>query len=130
MIADTSFIIDLMRKNAAAQDKLNEIEKNSESQYTTSPTVFELSTGIALSNWPEKEKNKVEELLSQFSVIHFSENHAFVSGRILGTLYKQGNPIDPVDAQIAGIAIVEEEKIITRNAKHFERIHGVRFELY
>lgn len=39
MIADTCFIIDLMRKQKNAIDKLVQIEKNNERQYLINPTV-------------------------------------------------------------------------------------------
>ncbi|OLS22119.1 MAG: hypothetical protein HeimC3_32610 [Candidatus Heimdallarchaeota archaeon LC_3] len=47
MIADTSFLIDLMKKKEEAVTKLEEIEKNKESQCTTTSSIFELATGIA-----------------------------------------------------------------------------------
>jgi hypothetical protein len=104
MIADTSFIIDLMRKKPVAIQKLNKIEEENESQKTTSSVVFELAVGIAMSEWPEKERRKVEELLKRFSVLNLETKHAFRSGLELGKLFKNGNPIDPIDAQIGGLA--------------------------
>lgn len=130
MIADTSFIIDLMRKRDSALEKLSKIEMKKENQRTTSLTVFELATGIEMSDWPEKEKLKVEELLQMFSIIDFKNIHAYRAGLELGKLYKEGKPIDPVDAQISGIALVEKEIIVTRNVKHFERIEGLKIESY
>lgn len=119
-----------MRKRDSALEKLSKIEMKKENQRTTSLTVFELATGIAMSDWPEKEKLKVEELLQMFSIIDFKNIHAYRAGLELGKLYKEGKPIDPVDAQISGIALVEKEIIVTRNVKHFERIEGLKIESY
>ena len=130
MIADTSFIIDLMRNKPSAVTKLTAIETDKESQKTTNLTVFELATGIAMSNWPEKEKKKVENQLQKFSIINFETIHAYKAGLELGKLLKEGNPVDPIDAQISGIALIENEVIVTRNKKHFERIDGLKIESY
>ena len=130
MIADTSFIIDLMRKKPDALKKLSEIEKNKESQSTTSLTVFELAVGIAMTQFPDEEKKKIEEQLLKFSIYDFSVPYAYRGGLELGKLLKKGNPIDPVDVQIAGIALSENEKVVTRNIKHFNKIDDIKVESY
>jgi predicted nucleic acid-binding protein len=38
--------------------------------------------------------------------------------------------VDPIDAQIAGIALQHDDIIVTRNIKHFERFKGLRVETY
>ena len=83
-----------------------------------------------MSDWPDKEKKKVEEQLNKFSIYNFESIHAFRAGLELGKLYNDGNPIDPIDAQIAGVALIEKEQIITRNLRHFERISELLIDSY
>jgi len=130
MIADTSFLIDLMRKNPQALAKLEEIEKNKESQYTVSPVVFELVIGMAMSDWPEKERQKIKAVLQDFSIFSFDEKDAQPAGETLGQLFKRGTPIDVVDAQIGGIALQHNQKVVTRNPNHFEKIPTLKIETY
>ena len=130
MIADTCFIIDLMRKKEPALKKLAELEKNNDSQYTTSPTVFELAVGVGQSEIPEKEKKKVFQVLSQFSVIEFDLESAWEAGIKLGDLFSKGNPVDPIDAQIAGIALTHDQIVVTRNVKHFTRFSDLKIDDY
>ena len=130
MIADTTFIIDLMKKNPRALKKLKEIENKKERQIITTPTVFELVVGITMSSYPNKEKSKVLEILKNFSIIPFTLEDAWLSGEILGDLYKNGEPIDIVDCQIAGTALHHDQVVITRNTRHFERVVDLAHETY
>jgi len=38
--------------------------------------------------------------------------------------------LDPVDAQIADMALEERLPVLTRNAKHFERVPGLNVATY
>jgi tRNA(fMet)-specific endonuclease VapC len=130
MIAETTFIIDLMKKSPKALKKLKEIEEKKERQLLTTPSVFELVVGITMSSFPGKEKSKVLEILKKFSIIPFVLEDAWISGEILGNLYKEGNPIDVIDCQIAGSAIHYDQVLISRNTKHFEKIVDLVHEVY
>lgn len=130
MIADTCFIIDLMRKQKNAIDKLVQIEKYNESQYLTSPTVFELAVGVAMSSMPEDQKQKIIEIIKDFSVLSLTFEEAWRAGLELGRLYIQGQPVDPIDAQIAGIALVKNQPLVTKNVFHFNRFPDLQLDLY
>ena len=130
MITDTSFIIDLLRGKSTALKKLEEIEKNKDSQIITTPTVFELVVGITMSSIPEKEKSKVIDILKNFSILPLLLEESWKAGEILGELFKQGTPIDIIDTQIAGIALCHNQTVITRNKKHFELVNKLKIESY
>ena len=130
MIADTCFIIDLMRKQMNAIDKLVQIEKNNESQYLTSPTVFELAVGVAMSSMPEDQKQKIIEIIKGFSVLSLTFEEAWRAGLVLGHLYIQSQPVDPIDAQIAGIALVKNQHLVTKNVDHFNRFPDLQLDLF
>ena len=63
MIADTSFIIDLMRGDKAALEKLSEIVDKGLGHHIASPTVMELAVGVSIADLPKKEREKVEEII-------------------------------------------------------------------
>lgn len=130
MIFDTSFIIDVMRKDEKAINKLHEIIKKREPQLITSPTMFELFSGLARSQKPAREKNKIMKILKDQLVLHLDNDSAEKAGEIDGTLIKDGNRIGPIDSMISGIALVKKEKVLTRNKKDFEKVKSLEIEVY
>ena len=130
MIADTSFIIDIMAKDPAAIRKARALEDIGLSIVIGTPTVFELFAGVALSRKPEEEKSKIITTLLSISQLSMDSPSASAGGLIYGEKMRTGRTIDPEDAMIAGIAKVNTEKILTRNTKHFSDIEGVIIENY
>ena len=59
MIADTSFIIDILREDEFAWELLNKFFSDKKTIYITSLTIFELWFGIYLSGNPTKEEKKL-----------------------------------------------------------------------
>ena len=51
-----------------------------------------------MSKWPDKEKAKVIEILTKFSIMDFAITNSIEAGVILGELYNIDTPIDPVDS--------------------------------
>lgn len=130
MIADTSFIIDLMKNNQSALAKAIELEKSGEPQLVTSLTIFELFSGLAMSNKPHQEKEEIFSILNKKTILPFDNKSAEKSGEIDGNLTKKGEKIGVVDSMIAGIAICRKEKVITRNLKDFSKVNGLNVETY
>lgn len=130
MIADSSFVIDIMRESKGAIDKLQDLIDEGTSQYLTSPTVMELAVGVSLAQLPEKERNRIDAIVGAFQVLPLDAASAWRAGLELGRLRKEGQFVDPIDAQIAGIALQHNEVVVTRNQRHFERFEGLRVESY
>lgn len=130
MIADSCLIIDLMRKDQSALEKLGEIKETHQLQYITSPTVMELAVGVELAALPKNEQKRVDEILTGFQILPLDTTSAWRAGIEIGRLRKKGVVIDPIDGQIAGIALCNDETIVTRNAKHFQRFEALKIELY
>ncbi len=130
MILDTSFLIDLMEGLPEAVSKMQELQENRESLFISSPTIFELWTGVAQSNQSEKEKEKVKKIVDSQHILGLTKSSAEEAGLINGILWKEGKPIDPEDCMVAGIARDYNQTILTKNLKHFERIKGIRLESY
>ena len=116
-----------MNGNPEAIEKIKQIN---ETQFITTPTIFELWSGIAQSKKPVQEKKKILAVLESQLVLNLDKESSEEAGEIDGTLIKEGQQIDPEDSMIAGIAKAYGEKILTRNVSHFDRIKGIEIETY
>ncbi|MFG1450354.1 MAG: type II toxin-antitoxin system VapC family toxin [Thermoplasmataceae archaeon] len=130
MIADTSFLVDIMKSDKDAIRKADEIEKTGNTIAVTSISIFELFVGVNLSIKQEQERNKITRILNGLSIISFDEDSAREAGRIFAQKRRSGLVIDPEDSMIAGICSRRNEILITRNIKHFQDIENVRIESY
>ena len=130
MIADTSLIIDIMKSEAAAVNKIKDLENKGVAVMTTSISIFELFVGVTISIKQDQERKKIMRILDGLSIIGFDEDSAKEAGRIFAEKRKAGLTIDPEDAMIAGICVRRNETIITRNRKHFEGIEDLKLDTY
>ncbi len=129
MILDTSFIIDLLRGNKSAVNKVTDLENSSKPVLATTISVFEIWQGIAdFKN--EDKKQRILDMISSFGLLVLDFESAKEGGEIHSKLEKKGVPIEPEDSMIAGIAKVHNETLLTKNIKHFSRIDGLRIETY
>ena len=130
MIADTSFLIDIMKSDKEAIKKAEEIEKKGNTIAVTSISIFELFVGVTLSIKQDRERNKINTILKGLPIISFDEDSAIEAGKIFAERRKDGSSIEPEDSMIAGICSKRNEILITRNIKHFNDIEGLRIESY
>ena len=130
MIADTSFLIDLMAKDPGAVKRAAQLEAESTSIMVGSPSVFELFAGVAQSRKAEEEKSKIMSIISSLPQLVLDFPSASAGGLIYGARKRLGREIDPEDAMLAGMARVKAEKVLTRNLRHFSGIDGVTVETY
>lgn len=124
--AETSFIISLERREKGAIEKMRELEEKGETIYLTVVTVAELYHGAFISKDRTRALNDSEELLKRFAILNLD----YESGRIWGQLAAsmKSNTIGDRDLFIASIALANNQTILTRNRKHFERVPGLRVE--
>lgn len=130
MILDTDFIINLMKNEEAAVAKQQKLDEDNEVLRVAAPTIFELWTGIALSDRQANDKSKLVSAVGNLNAITLNQQKAEKAGEIHGSLIKAGQEIDAIDSMIAAIALLENEPLLTRNTKHFIRIKGLRVESY
>jgi len=131
MLLDTSFLIDLLRgKDPEVLKRAEELDKRLESKGVASITIMELWRGAMQSLYQETEKRKVNDLISSLFQYPFQELEAKKAGEIEAELTKKGTMIDLEDIMIAGVAKIHHEPILTRNKKHFSRVHGLHVETY
>ena len=82
------------------------------------------------SDKPLEEKNKVIKVLKGQLTLDFDNESAERASFIDGKLIKNGKTINPIDSMIAGIAIVNKQKILTKNVKDFIKIDNIEIEEY
>ncbi|MBI5392868.1 hypothetical protein HZA96_03270 [Candidatus Woesearchaeota archaeon] len=74
--------------------------------------------------------NALKEKNESFSLLQLDIESAQKAGMIHINLYDKGMPIQTEDSMIAGICITNNEPLLTRNIKHFNRIDGLKIETY
>lgn len=127
---DTSFAIDLLRGNNEAKDRLVSMENSGEIISIASPSVMELVSGSILTPKTNKEKDNVIKFILSFNILPLEINSAIKSGEIEADLIKKGQIIQTEDIMIGAIALINNEVVLTRNKKHFEKIANLRVETY
>lgn len=129
---DTTFIIDLIKGKDEITTLENQLYEKNEQLATTAPTVIEIIRGIHLKNITikENEKRKIEELLSSIEILTLDKESAKGAGKIHANLINRGEDIGLSDVMIASICIQNNETLLTRNIKHFERIKDLKIESY
>lgn len=130
MIQDTSFIIDVLRGNDAAVEKLSDIENRRIPQKCSSITVLELFEGIYQFEEITEERETVLDVLRTKHVIAADAELMEEAGKISGKLLREGQQIDREDCVIIATARREDEPVLTRNVDHFDRIQDVEVESY
>lgn len=124
MILDTSFLVDMLHGDDELADLVAEIDASGPPKATTI-TVMELWEGVHLANRTDRERAAVEELLDGLHELTFTRECAKVAGEVRADLRTAGHPIGAPDVQIASIALVHDEPVVTGNVAHFERITGL-----
>jgi len=130
LLADTTFIIDIMRGNEAAVRKAKELSDASVSILVGTPSIFELYVGVGLSGRTGEEKEKVVNVLKSLPSVPLDAASATRAGAIYAQRIREGARIDPEDAMLAGIAVLSNEPILTRNRRDFTGISDLKLESY
>jgi len=97
--------------------------------YISSITITELLTGVhraANARIKIRRSAFVEHIINAIDFIPFGLEEARIYAQILDDLYKQSITIGVHDMQIAATAIANGHPVLTRNAKDFKRIQGVK----
>lgn len=130
---DTTFLVDLLRERrkkieGPATRKLDELAD--ESLAVSLHAACELRAGAELSSEPSGERERVEALLRPLGVLLPDERFAGEYGGLLAELTRRGEAIGVMDLLIATAAVLDGASIVTRNARHFERVPGLTVVSY
>lgn len=88
--------------------------------------VYELETGIAKSQQPQKRRKQLDSLLAVTKILPIDRAATRQSAGLRAALEVKGTPIGPLDCLIAGIALAQGATLVTRNTAEFARVSGLR----
>jgi len=128
MIADTSFLIDLLMKKEEAVKKAEKLEKENKGYSITTPTLYELWAGVSRSD--ADEKDEILDIIESQIIYGLDEESSLAAGKIQRKLLQQGDRIGHIDALIAGITRSNSNKILTGNVTEFDRVENLEVEDY
>lgn len=92
------------------------------------PVVAELFVGVEKSNRMQDNRREVERFIAPFEIVPFDSGCARTYARMRALLERQGELIGPMDMLIASMALSHEATLVTRNAREFKRVDGLRIE--
>ncbi len=127
---DTSFVIDFLRGDKEAISKVVNFKEMGQIMSIASPTLIELVSSAQLGIKKNQEKNKILRFVSSVNVLPLDKDSAFLAGEIEGDLIMMGEKIGDTDVMIGAIALKNNELLLTRNKKHFNKIPRLKIEVY
>ena len=89
-------------------------------------TVGEMYFGAENANWGERKRKDIETHLRNFVVIPYDHEIARCYGRLMAECMRNGRSIAPNDAWVAACALRHTVPLVTHNARHFEKVPGLR----
>lgn len=131
LVLDTDVVSALIRRDRNRSVALWLRDREDDEMYLSSTTVSELIAGVM--RLPEgRRRSEIDDgvaaLVSSFSdrIVDFDFAAAFLYGRFVPDRFAIGRPIDRADAQIAACCLATGATLVTRNAKDFESIPGLK----
>jgi tRNA(fMet)-specific endonuclease VapC len=82
MIADTTFLIDLMSSEVSAVKKANKLEDNGVEILVAAPAIFELYVGASKSKKSEEERTKIVSVVASLPQLPLDYEAAKAAGEI------------------------------------------------
>lgn len=114
MIADSSYIIDVLKGENSAIEKSQELAENGLPQKLCAPVLYEMLTGIEFVK-SKKERVRFDSMLEKFTVLPFDLKSAQICGEIQAELLREGEERGSVDIQISSIALANDEKLLSND---------------
>lgn len=130
VLLDTDILIEFLRNDEDAKEKISRLLESYQLLSTSSINVAELYFGAYLSENKEENINAVNKLLSKLVIYPFEIIDGKIYGEIRASLKRKGELINELDIFIASIAIEKDITLITRNIKHYEKVHKVQVETW
>lgn len=125
-LLDTNIIIAAMRGHAEIRRQL---EQTPLSRLVLSPVVLgELEFGAEKSRYAERNRARLDELMTQIPPQPLDASVAKTYGRLRAHLEAGGTPIGANDLWIAAHALDLDATMVTDNLREFSRVPGLRVE--
>lgn len=126
-LLDTDICVDLSRSKDV--ETFKDVLPHSILEVATSAiTLFELTTGVLKSRYPQRDREALELMIADLTILDFTPRDAKEAAIIRADLENQGTKIGPYDILIAAIAKSNDLTLITNNTREFKRVKGLRVE--
>ncbi len=119
-----------MRSHSGAVRLLGDLLEGPDPVAISAITVMQLYHGVSRAAVPAAEADRIEGALKGIATYDLTREIAMVAGQIDGELVARGEGIDPADVIIGATALRRNEPVVTRNARHFSRLKGLRLVAY
>jgi tRNA(fMet)-specific endonuclease VapC len=96
--------------------------------YVSTIVLAELYTWVYDRPDPTRMLRAINDLVADLIVLPFDEVCAERFGMTRALLKAKGITVNPVDLQIACVALTHDLTLVTNNTAHFNRIAGLRIE--
>lgn len=90
--------------------------------------VAELAYGVEKSTHQVRNRELLEQLLIEMTVLPWAHTAMWYYARHFHALRQKGLPIGHMDLLIASQALAEDATLVTNNTREFERIEGLKLE--
>jgi len=133
ILADTSFLIDLVDGDRGAIDRSKELED--EPLYLSSISVHEYLFGVYYRfsenrSLLQRKLAMAENAFNAFKTLPMSKSIARMSAMIQASLVREGRQVDINDVYIGATAVYYGAYLLTRDKEHFARIKNLKVMTY
>ena len=90
--------------------------------------VAELAYGVEKSTHQARNRERLEQLLLEMTVLPWTHAAMWYYARHFHALRQKGQPIGHMDLLIASQALAEDAVLVTNNTREFERIEGLKLK--
>lgn len=90
--------------------------------------VSELEYGVAKSNYPERNRQRLDGFLRPFEVVPYDRAAARAYGLVRAALDRSGELIGREDLLIAAQALANDFTLVTNNEREFLRVPDLKVE--
>jgi len=127
---DTSFVIDFLKNNEKTVSLMKEFEDRGDFIGLASPTIIEIIRGLGTKHSSKEDEEKINNFIESMNILDLDKESAVLGGKLEIELAKKGEKIGIIDIMIASICIAHNEKLLTKNKKHFEKIKNLEIKSY
>jgi len=127
-VFDTDVLSLLMKGRLPTQARERLAGVPSERARTTTITLGELFYGALRSGAARRWLSAIDQVTEHLSCLPFDERAAKHYGELRAHLEAKGRRLDDADLRIAAICVATDHVLVSGNARHFERVPGLKYE--
>ncbi len=131
---DTAFLVDVVNEDRGAEELARKVEREQSFAAISVITVYEYLRGVYYVYFSSKQLDeKLESAnrdLAAFQTVPLTAEIARDSSQLQTSLQHMGKILGINDLYIASTALSLNLALVTRNAKDFDRVPGLKVETY